>query len=51
MWEPLTLHKDVSGPTVNFKIGIPKAEAVAVVADNDWEQLQTGFLLNLFLNE
>lgn len=40
MWEPLTLHKDVSGPTVNFKIGIPKAEAVAVVADNDWVHLQ-----------
>lgn len=41
MWEPLTLHKDVSGPTVNFKIGIPKAEAVAVVAGDDWVHLQS----------
>lgn len=39
MWGPQILHKDLKQPTVHFKVCIPKAEAVAVVADQDWSHL------------
>lgn len=42
MWEPLilALHAERKSPTVNFKVSIPSANAVAVVVDQDWTTLE-----------
>ncbi|KAK3094774.1 hypothetical protein FSP39_006071 [Pinctada imbricata] len=41
MWSPLCIHKSLGQPKVNFKVSIPKAEAVAVVTDSEWTHLQS----------
>ncbi|XP_062611451.1 uncharacterized protein LOC134273277 isoform X2 [Saccostrea cucullata] len=41
MWEPLVVHKDIGKPVVNFHVQIPRAEAVAVVTDQEWTHLQS----------
>lgn len=41
MWEPLVVHKEIGKPKVNFHVKIPKAEAVAVVTDQEWTHLQS----------
>jgi len=39
LFEPLVLNKDMSLANVNWKVGIPNANAVAVVADGEWFHL------------
>ncbi|XP_064602830.1 uncharacterized protein LOC135468479 [Liolophura sinensis] len=40
IFEPMVLHKDVKGPSVRFRLSIPHAKAVAVVADQEWTHLK-----------